>query len=169
MLYSQLQILSQLATKAYYVNSSPWSQNRFLSFLRKWNKNMQLYYMYQLFSLTILSLFGNVMNLCHSYFIYCIQNNLPTLISKLSNRSPQQSPLFTKYTSVTSSSCPRSTLHQGWFCLPSVIVHDPTGFADWKCVLLFPSTALLLLPSLYWPLYWYVCLPYARFSSKEMK
>ena len=84
----------------------------------------------------------------------CIRKSihLPTLISKFWNRpgQPHSDPLFTMYTSDTCSTCCRSTLHQGAtelvFC---VIVHDPSASPLIKSVLLFPSTAFLLLPSLY--------------------
>ena len=96
--------------------------------------------------------------------------HLPTLISKFLNRlaQPHSDPLLTMYTSDTSSTCCRSTLHQGatWADL-RVIVHDPLADANMRSVLLFPSTALLLLPSLYLDKCWYVGLPNARFSLKE--
>ena len=98
--------------------------------------------------------------------------HLPTLISKSWNLplqlSPQSDPLLTMYTSDTSWTCWRSTLHQGALSSDRfVIVHDPVTFPFIKWVLLFPSTALLLLPSLYFSKYWYVGLPNARFSWKK--
>ena len=98
--------------------------------------------------------------------------HLPTVISKFLNRPtqflPHSDPLLTMYTSDTSWTCWRSTLHQGvTFPFLCVIVHDPVAFPAIKWVLLFPSTALLLLPSSYFSKYWYVGLPNARFSWKK--
>ena len=85
----------------------------------------------------------------HIYVTKSYLINLPTLISKFLNRSgqPHSDPLLTMYTSDTCSTCCRSTLHQGLSVL-RVIVHDPFGSPYRKWVLLFPSTALELLPYL---------------------
>ena len=94
----------------------------------------------------------------------CYECNLPTLIWNALNRYPQHSsPLFTMYTSVTGSSRPKSTLHQGKGSksLWSVWEQEPRL----KIVELIPSTAFLLddLPySL--KLDWSVDLPNAKFS-----
>ena len=96
--------------------------------------------------------------------------HLPTVISKFWNRAGQlhSDPLLTMYTSETCWTCSRSTLHQGaTIFVLSVIVHDPSAAPNIKSVLLFPSTALLLLPSSYFSKYWYVGLPNARFSWKK--
>ena len=98
--------------------------------------------------------------------------HLPTLITKFWNLPrqywPQSDPLLTMYTSETSWTCWRSTLHQGATSTDLfVIVHDPSGAPFIKLVLLFPSTALLLLPSAYFSEYWSVGLPNARFSWKK--
>ena len=96
--------------------------------------------------------------------------HLPTVISKFWNRlgQPHSDPLLTMYTSDTRWTCWMSTFHQGatFFDL-YVIVHDPIGAPFIRSVLLFPSTALLLLPSLYLSRYWSVGLPNARFSWKK--
>ena len=72
---------------------------------------------------------------------YCMCINLPTLISNFDRRVTAF--ILTRCTSVTNSSCPRSTLHHGKLeCAPNV--HDPSA----KFILLFPSTALSLVPPL---------------------
>ena len=117
-------------------------------------------------------LFAHVWIARVAYQNYFLLIYLPTLISKFLNLSgqPHSAPLLTMYTSDTCSTCCRSTLHQGFTLLDlTVIVHDPSGLPYCKWVLLFPSTALLLLPSLYCPLYWYVGLPNARLSWKKGK
>ena len=98
--------------------------------------------------------------------------HLPTVISKFFNRPtqllPHSDPLLTMYTSDTCWTCWRSTLHQGaTFFVLCVIVHDPSASPNIKSVLLFPSTALLLLPSLYFDSFWAVGLRNAKFSWKE--
>ena len=104
--------------------------------------------------------------------IECIRRSvyLPTVISKFWNRvgQPHSDPLLTMYTSDTWWTCWRSTLHQGATShLLCVIVHDPFSAPPIKWVLLFPSTALPLLPVLYLPKCWSVRLPNARFSWKK--
>ena len=98
--------------------------------------------------------------------------HLPTVISKFWNRPRhfwwQSDPLLTMYTSDTCWLCWRSTLHQGATLGDLfVIVHDPCFIPFIKSVLLFPSTALTLLPSLYFKKFWSVGLPNARFSWKK--
>ena len=98
--------------------------------------------------------------------------HLPTVISKFLNRprklGTHSDPLLTMYTSDTRWTCWSSTRHQGaTFTDLCVIVHDPFSAPPIKLVLLFPSTALLLLPVLYLFKYWYVSLPNARFSWKK--
>ena len=91
---------------------------------------------------------------------YCICINLPTLISNLDRRV--WSSILTRYTSVTNSSCPRSTLDHGKLeCAPNV--HDPST----KFILLFPSTALSLVPPLTVYECWYVGFWNARFSGRK--
>ena len=90
------------------------------------------------------------------------KSNLPTLISNKLKLCSQQSPLLTTYTSVTGSTRPRSTLHQG-LCSSRVCVHvKPTSYI----VLLFPSTALLLTPP-HVVLVCFVGFRNARFSWKK--
>ena len=88
---------------------------------------------------------------------------LPTLISNGFNRSPQQSPRLTMYTSFTGSTCSKSTLHHGFISSRLCIQEDSI-----KAVWLSPSTALLLgLESDV--LIIFVGLPNARFSKKRNK
>ena len=91
---------------------------------------------------------------------YCMCINLPTLISNFDRRV--RAFILTRYTSVTNSSCPRSTLHHGKLeCAPNV--HDPSA----KFILLFPSTALSLVPPLTAYECWYVGFWNARFSGRK--
>ena len=91
---------------------------------------------------------------------YCMCINLPTLISNFDRRV--WTFILTRYTSVTNSSCPRSTLHHGKLeCAPNV--HDPSA----KFILLFPSTALSLVPPLTVHECWYVGFWNARFSGRK--
>ena len=91
---------------------------------------------------------------------YCMCINLPTLISNFDRRD--MAFILTRYTSVTNSSCPRSTLHHGKLeCAPNV--HDPSA----KFILLFPSTALSLVPPLTVHECWYVGFWNARFSGRK--
>ena len=93
---------------------------------------------------------------------YCMCINLPTLISKFDRRVWNF--ILTRYTSVTNSSCPRSTLHHGKLeCAPNV--HDPPT----KFILLFPSTALSLVPPLTAHECWYVGFWNARFSGRKCR
>ena len=93
-------------------------------------------------------------------FSYCMCINLPTLISNFDRRD--RAFILTRYTSVTNSSCPRSTLHHGKLeCAPNV--HDPSA----KVILLFPSTALSLVPPLTVYECWYVGFWNARFSGRK--
>ena len=71
----------------------------------------------------------------------CCKCNLPTLIWNALNRYPQHlSPLFTMYTSLTGSTRPKSTLHQGVVPIGPVEEQEPRR----KIVELIPSTAFLL-------------------------
>ena len=91
---------------------------------------------------------------------YCMCINLPTLISNFDKRV--WAFILTRYTSVTNSSCPRSTLHHGKLkCAPNV--HDPSA----KVILLFPSTALSLVPPFTAHECWYVGFWNARFSGRK--
>ena len=91
---------------------------------------------------------------------YCMCINLPTLISNFDRRVTAF--ILTRYTSVTNSSCPRSTLHHGKLeCATNV--HDPSA----KFILLFPSTALSLVPPLTVHECWYVGFWNARFSGRK--
>ena len=93
---------------------------------------------------------------------YCMCINLPTLISNFDRRA--KAFILTRYTSVTNSSCPRSTLHHGKLeCAPNV--HDPPA----KFILLFPSTALSLVPPLTAHECWYVGFWNARFSGRKCR
>ena len=93
---------------------------------------------------------------------YCMCINLPTLISNFDRRVWIF--ILTRYTSVTNSSCPRSTLHHGKLeCAPNV--HDPPA----KFILLFPSTALSLVPPFTAYECWYVGFWNARFSGRKCR
>ena len=93
-------------------------------------------------------------------FSYCMCINLPTLISNFDRRV--WAFILTRYTSVTNSSCPRSTLHHGKLeCAPNV--HDSSA----KFILLFPSTAFSLVPLLTAYECWYVGFWNARFSGRK--
>ena len=64
----------------------------------------------------------DVANITSFYKCTCYELNLPTLISNGFSLIPQQSPRLTIYNSITGSTCPRSTLHQGLVSL-FVCVH----------------------------------------------